>query len=78
MTEYALTWDLDSLLPHPETDDFRKTVDEFATGLQSLAERSDELPPIATSAVRDISYLGLRTTTSSLGNQTLAKRVSIS
>lgn len=50
MSTYALTWDLDSLLPHPETDDFRQVVDDFASELKALAERSDSLPAIAADA----------------------------
>ncbi|MEX1230441.1 MAG: M3 family oligoendopeptidase [Planctomycetaceae bacterium] len=44
MTTYAQVWDLDSLLPHPQTDEFRKTYDEFRKNLTALAERSETLP----------------------------------
>jgi oligoendopeptidase F len=50
MSQYALTWDLDSLLPHPETDAFRTAVQEFRSELQSLADASDSLPEISADA----------------------------
>eukprot|EP00913_Durusdinium_trenchii_P013400 g12581.t1 len=50
MSSYALTWDLDVLLPHPETGDYRRVVDEFTADLKALAERSDALPAISANA----------------------------
>ncbi|MGH7199726.1 MAG: M3 family oligoendopeptidase, partial [Planctomycetaceae bacterium] len=45
-TQYALTWDLDSLLPHPRTQDFLSLLDEFRRDLERLAAESDGLPRI--------------------------------
>ncbi|MCH8828885.1 MAG: M3 family oligoendopeptidase [Planctomycetes bacterium] len=44
---FAETWDLDSLLPHPETQPFRSHFDQFRTDIQSSSEKSDSLPVIA-------------------------------
>jgi pepF/M3 family oligoendopeptidase len=44
--KYPLTWDLDCLLPHPETDEFRKCLATFRQDLERLAEQSAVLPAI--------------------------------
>ncbi len=44
---YAQTWDLDSLLPHPETDEFRALLTSFREDLAQLADRSDDLPALS-------------------------------
>lgn len=44
--KYALTWDLDALLPHPERNEFNSLFETFRTDLQRVAERSDNLPPV--------------------------------
>lgn len=46
-TEYPLTWDLDSLLPHPETDEFQAELTKLQADLRELAEASGQLPPIS-------------------------------
>lgn len=47
MTErYPLTWELDSLYPNPETDEFRSIVDTLKVQLTELAAASDSLPPV--------------------------------
>ena len=43
---YPLVWDLDSLLPHPEQDDFNSTLATFRDDLNALADASDDLPAI--------------------------------
>lgn len=43
---YCQNWDLESLLPDPASDDFRKVVDGYRHGLQMLADRSDQLPAV--------------------------------
>jgi len=48
-THFAQTWDLDSLLPHPETPAFEQTLTKFRTELASLADDSDRLPAVAVS-----------------------------
>ncbi len=45
--KYSLTWDLDSLLPNPETNQFTASFDKFRAALTSLANESDELPAIS-------------------------------
>ncbi len=42
---YPQVWDLDSILPHPSTEEFQQTLASFETSLKSLAARSGELPP---------------------------------
>ncbi|MDA1210878.1 MAG: M3 family oligoendopeptidase [Planctomycetota bacterium] len=44
MTAYAQVWDLDSLLPNPQSDEFRKAYDQFKRDLIGLADRSENLP----------------------------------
>ena len=44
MQDCPLTWELDSLYPHPETDEFREVVDAVRKCLTSLADRSNHLP----------------------------------
>ena len=43
---FELTWDLDSLLPHPESDEFRQVFDQFRDDLEKLAVRSESLPAV--------------------------------
>ncbi len=43
---YSQTWDLDSLLPHPTSEEFRHLLDEFRGELVELAEQSDSLPDL--------------------------------
>lgn len=44
---YPLTWELDSLYPHPETDEFRAVVDALKSALTGLATESDSLPAVS-------------------------------
>lgn len=46
MQDCPLTWELDSLYPHPESDDFRTAVDAARESLSGLASRSDSLPDV--------------------------------
>ena len=48
--DYPLIWDLDSLLPNPQTDEFRNALSAFKTDLMALADRSDQLPNVSTDA----------------------------
>jgi oligoendopeptidase F len=43
MQDCPLTWELDSLYPHPESDEFHATVEAARAALSGLAERSDSL-----------------------------------
>lgn len=44
---FALTWDLDSLYPHPETDKFKELIKSYKADLKQLATDSETLPPAA-------------------------------
>ncbi len=44
--QYALTWDLDSLYPHPEKEEFKTLFDAYKTDLTQLAEDSESLPAV--------------------------------
>jgi oligoendopeptidase F len=44
------TWDLDSLLPHPQTDGFSAKLSSFRGELAQVAEESDRLPPLSRSS----------------------------
>lgn len=46
-TKYALTWDLDCLMPRPDTEAFAEVLSEHRAALLALAEESDTLPPLA-------------------------------
>jgi pepF/M3 family oligoendopeptidase len=49
--EFALTWELDSLYPHPETDEFSAVLKAYRSDLETLAADSEQLPAVgATSA----------------------------
>jgi pepF/M3 family oligoendopeptidase len=52
MGKYAITWDLDALLPHPQTEPFRRLFDEYREELKSLASESDALPPLASDSIK--------------------------
>lgn len=44
MSSYALVWDLDSILPHPKSDEFQHGFQNFRSELTDLAKRSESLP----------------------------------
>ena len=44
--QFSLTWDLDSLYPHPETDEFKQILKSYKADLTQLAEDSESLPPV--------------------------------
>ncbi|MGE3314760.1 MAG: M3 family oligoendopeptidase, partial [Planctomycetaceae bacterium] len=45
---YPETWELDSILPHPDTAMFADILDEYRKDLERVAELSDRLPPVST------------------------------
>lgn len=45
-TRYPMVWELESLLPHPETEDFQQVLQKFRRELEQLAERSESLPAV--------------------------------
>ncbi len=44
--KYSQTWDLDSLLPHPQTDGFSSKLASFRSELSRVADESDRLPAL--------------------------------
>ena len=50
--KYSQTWDLDSLLPHPQTDGFSGQLASFRSELARVAEESDRLPPLSSGSAR--------------------------
>ncbi len=53
--EFPITWDLASLLPHPDQPEFRRHLDEFKVRVNALAAESDALPAIsATTSVTSV------------------------
>ena len=43
---YVLTWELDSLLPHPSTPEFQAVLQGFRERLTEVAVKSDALPAV--------------------------------
>ncbi|MDF1744991.1 MAG: hypothetical protein P1V19_14940 [Gimesia sp.] len=48
-TAYPLTWELDSLYPHPDHADFENCLEQMKVSLESLIERVEELPAVTDS-----------------------------
>jgi pepF/M3 family oligoendopeptidase len=47
MPTYPLNWDLDSLLPRPDSTEFAAVLEQFSQSLTALADRSEQLPPLS-------------------------------
>jgi oligoendopeptidase F len=47
---YPVNWELDSLYPHPESADFRTTIDQLKNELSQLADLSETLPSVDAAA----------------------------
>lgn len=45
-TTFPLVWDLDSLYPHPEQDDFKTLLNSYKSDLKQLADDSESLPAV--------------------------------
>jgi pepF/M3 family oligoendopeptidase len=45
--DFALNWDLESLLPHPASAEFTAVFEQFRASLTTLADRSERVPPLA-------------------------------
>lgn len=45
-TEFPISWDLASLLPHPDAPEFRHYLDQFKLRLEQVAGDSDRLPAV--------------------------------
>jgi pepF/M3 family oligoendopeptidase len=50
------TWELDSILPHPATTEFRAVLQEFITELSVLAGEFDAPPPLTAAATHVASW----------------------
>ena len=48
--KYPVTWELDSILPHPETPEFGSVLSDYKVRLTTLADESDRLPAISPDA----------------------------
>ena len=53
MQDCSLTWELDSLFPHPGAEGFRAEVDAIRQRLSALADRSEDLPAVTEEYARD-------------------------
>ncbi len=42
--KYAITWDLESLYPKPDSPEFKALIDQFKSDLGTLAQQSESLP----------------------------------
>jgi oligoendopeptidase F len=47
LQKFPQTWDLESLLPHPQIDAFGAELSNFRSELSRVAEESDRLPPLS-------------------------------
>lgn len=50
LSKYPVTWELDSILPHPETSEFAALFGDYKRRLSTLADESDRLPAISAAA----------------------------
>lgn len=50
LSKYPVTWELDSILPHPETSEFEALFGDYKRRLTTLADESDRLPAISAAA----------------------------
>lgn len=46
-SSYPLTWELDSLLPNPQKEEFRTLLAQYQRELEAAAVESDTLPPVS-------------------------------
>jgi pepF/M3 family oligoendopeptidase len=52
MAKYAVTWDLDSLLPHPETAQFKELFEAYRKDLEKAAADSETLEPLSKTTLK--------------------------
>jgi len=52
MAKYAVTWDLDSLLPHPDTAPFKELFERFRADLEKAAADSEKLEPLSKKSLK--------------------------
>jgi pepF/M3 family oligoendopeptidase len=54
--QFALRWDLDSILPHPESAAFAEALNRFRRDLSTLADDSDRLPEVASAPASSAAW----------------------
>jgi pepF/M3 family oligoendopeptidase len=59
MSTLSANWDLDSLLPHPDTPAFAAILDRFRRSIGALAERSKQLPGVSSSSADVAEWVAL-------------------
>jgi len=52
MAKYAVTWDLDSLLPHPELASFKDLFERYRKDLEKAAADSEKLEPLSNATLK--------------------------
>ncbi|HVJ66340.1 MAG TPA: M3 family oligoendopeptidase [Caulifigura sp.] len=52
MARYAVTWDLDSLLPHPDTAQFKDLFERYKSDLERAAADSEKLEPMSKATLK--------------------------
>lgn len=52
MGKYAVTWDLDSLLAHPETAQFKEIFEAYRKDLEKAAADSEKLEPLSKTSLK--------------------------
>ncbi len=50
--KYSLVWELDSLYPHPQTEQFRAILDRLKAETQAICAASEALPPVTADAAQ--------------------------
>jgi len=55
---FPQVWDLDSILPHPSTGEFKQTLDAFGKSVAALSARSAELPAVNGDASNVAAWAG--------------------
>jgi len=55
--KYPVTWELDSILPHPETSEFEALFGDYKRRLTTLADESDRLPAISAATERAAGWI---------------------
>ena len=56
-TKYPVTWELDSILPHPDKPEFESVFGDYKRRLTTLADVSDRLPAISPAAEHVAGWL---------------------
>ena len=51
---YSLHWELDSILPNPQTPAFQAHLEQYKVDLTQVADQSDSLPPVTASGASSV------------------------